>query len=114
VRKAAEKLLKGLGVEVVLGVDGMDGFDKLRGQSFDMVFTDLEMPKLNGYDLIRELRFVPQFKELPVVVVTSRSGEKHRQQASVVGASDYITKPFNQEILRAQLEKWAGYRGSAA
>jgi chemosensory pili system protein ChpA (sensor histidine kinase/response regulator) len=113
VRKAAEKLLKNLGVHVTLAIDGADGLEKVRQTVFDMVFTDLEMPRLNGYDMIRELRYVNNYKDVPVVVVTSRSGEKHRQQASVVGANDYVTKPFNQEVLEQKLAKWTRYRANA-
>ncbi|MCK6445540.1 MAG: Hpt domain-containing protein [Planctomycetes bacterium] len=109
VRKAAEKLLKNIGVEVTLAVDGADGLDKMRQGKFDLVFSDLEMPRLNGYDMVRELRYIPAFKDVPVVVVTSRSGEKHRQQAAAVGATDYVTKPFNQEVLAEKLARWANY-----
>lgn len=103
VRKAAEKFLTSLGVEVSMAVDGVDGMDKLRQGSFDLVFTDLEMPRLHGFDLIRDIRFIPQFHDLPVVVVTSRSGDKHRAQATKLGATDYVTKPFTQETLEKML-----------
>lgn len=106
VRKVAEKTLVGLGVQVTVAVDGVDGLAKLREQSFDLVFTDLEMPRMHGYELIRELRFVPAYKDLPIIVVTSRSGQKHQDQAKSLGASDYITKPFTAETLEAALKRW--------
>src|SRR5205085_11412291 len=75
VRTVAERFLAALGAEVTLAVDGADGLARLRQASFDLVFTDLEMPRLHGFDLIREIRRAPGFAHLPVVVVTSRSGQ---------------------------------------
>jgi chemosensory pili system protein ChpA (sensor histidine kinase/response regulator) len=113
VRKVAERALKVLGVEVTLATDGVDALDKLRGGQFDLVFTDLEMPRMHGYELIRELRFLPAYRALPVVVVTSRSGKKHRDEAHALGASEYITKPFTSRSLAAALVKFAGPRAGA-
>jgi len=70
------------------------------------VFTDLEMPRMHGYELIRELRFLPAYRDLPIIVVTSRSGQKHQDQARQLGASEYITKPFTVQVLDAALKKW--------
>lgn len=108
VRKVAEKFLKGLGVEVVLAVDGVDALEKLRVEQVDIVFTDLEMPRMHGYELIREIRFIPAFAELPIAVVTSRSSQKHRDHARSLGANDYVTKPFTQERFAAILQEWLG------
>lgn len=106
VRKVAEMQLKELGAEVTLAVDGMDAMAKLRERPVDIVFTDLEMPRMHGYELIRELRFLPAYKDLPIVVVTSRSGQKHQDQARQLGASEYLTKPFTPQMLEAALAKW--------
>jgi len=110
VRKVAERALKQLGVQVTLATDGVDALDRLRGGQFDMVFTDLEMPRMHGYELIRELRFLPAYHALPIVVVTSRSGKKHRDEAHAVGASDYLTKPFTSRSLATALIKFGGAR----
>jgi len=106
VRKVAEMHLKGLGVEVVLAVDGVDGLMKLREGRFDVVFTDLEMPRMHGYDFIRQLRLLAVHQNLPVVVVSSRSGQKHQDHARSVGATDYITKPFSAQSLEATIRRW--------
>jgi CheY-like chemotaxis protein len=74
------------------------------------VFTDIEMPRMHGYDLAREIRFVPAFRDLPVIVVTSRSGNKHREEAMNAGANGYLTKPFNKQTLEAALQEWSGKR----
>jgi len=65
------------------------------------------MPRMNGYELIRELRFLPAYRELPIIVVTSRSGRKHQEQAKQLGASEYLTKPFTAQVLGGALAKWA-------
>jgi len=106
VRKVAEMQLRALGAEVTVAVDGMDAMSKLRENHIDLVFTDLEMPRMHGYELIRELRFLPAYKDLPIIVVTSRSGQKHQDQARQLGASEYITKPFTVQVLEAALKKW--------
>jgi chemosensory pili system protein ChpA (sensor histidine kinase/response regulator) len=108
VRKVASALLAGIGVEVVLAVDGEDALAQLRKQTIDLVFTDLEMPRMHGYDLIREIRFIPAFSRLPVVVVTSRSGDKHRAQATAVGANAYLTKPFTVEAMSSLVHRLVG------
>lgn len=110
VRKVAERALRGLGHEVTTAVDGLDALEQLRGASFDLVFTDLEMPRMHGYDLLREIRYIPAYAELPVIVVSSRSGQKHQDQARTLGATDYLTKPFSPESLAGALAKW-GRRG---
>lgn len=113
VRKVAEGYLKGIGVDVTLAVDGIDALAKLREGHFDVVFTDLEMPRMHGYELIRELRFLPAYRELPIIVVTSRSGQKHQDQARALGATEYLTKPFTAQHLAGALERWSHYQRSA-
>jgi chemosensory pili system protein ChpA (sensor histidine kinase/response regulator) len=106
VRTVAERFLTALGADVTLAIDGEDGLTQLRQAPFDLVFTDLEMPRVHGYDLIREIRRTPALSKLPIVVVTSRSGQKHRDQATAVGANDYLTKPFTPEVLGRMIRKW--------
>jgi chemosensory pili system protein ChpA (sensor histidine kinase/response regulator) len=108
VRKAAEKFLGDIGADLVLAVDGVDAMEKLRAESFDMVFTDLEMPRMHGFELLREMRYVPSFKNIPVVVVTSRSGDKHRQQAEKLGCNGYLAKPFTPAALQEQICRLTG------
>ena len=106
VRKVAERTLAALNVDVTVAVDGIDAIERLREGAFDIVFTDLEMPRMHGYELIRELRFLPAYADLPIVVVTSRSGQKHQDQARTLGATDYLTKPFSAQTLESALERW--------
>lgn len=110
VRKVAERTFRELGVDLVMASDGVDALAQLGQGSFDIVFTDLEMPRMHGYELIRELRFLPRFRELPIVVVTSRSAEKHKQHAAELGANQYLTKPFTTETIKDALDRWTGAR----
>ncbi len=114
VRKVAERALGAMGVEVTTAVDGLDALAKMREASFDLLFTDLEMPRMHGFELIRELRFIKAHQDLPIVVVTSRSGQKHQEQARILGANEYLTKPFTQQTLAAALEKWGRVREESA
>jgi chemosensory pili system protein ChpA (sensor histidine kinase/response regulator) len=107
VRKVAEKLLTELGAEVTLAVDGQEALEILGRHPFDMVFTDLEMPRMHGYELIQAISASATLRHLPVVVVTSRSGQKHRDEAHALGARDYLTKPFDRKGLAEALRKWA-------
>jgi chemosensory pili system protein ChpA (sensor histidine kinase/response regulator) len=111
VRKVAEQTLKELGADVTLAVDGLDALTKLREGEFDLVFSDLEMPRMHGYELIRELRYIPTFQTLPIVVVSSRSGQKHQDQARALGATGYITKPFTSDQLKQVIDEWGPNRG---
>ncbi|MET0553072.1 MAG: response regulator [Vicinamibacteria bacterium] len=106
VRRVGEKFLADEGIDVTLAVDGEDALARLRSEEFDLVFTDLEMPRLNGYDLIAAIRSSAALRHLPVIVVTSRSGRKHREHAEAVGATDYLTKPFTAESLRQLVVRW--------
>lgn len=105
VRKVAERMLRSIGVDVVTAVDGQDALDKLRETPFSLVFTDLEMPRVHGFELIREMRYLPACSATPVVVISSRSSQKHIDQAIELGAREYLTKPFSPESLSAALRR---------
>jgi chemosensory pili system protein ChpA (sensor histidine kinase/response regulator) len=104
VRKVASMIFGQLGIEIILAKDGIDALEKLRTTEVDMVFTDLEMPRMHGYELVRELRMLPAYKTLPIVVVTSRSGQKHQDEARNAGATGYLTKPFSKQSLQTFVE----------
>jgi chemosensory pili system protein ChpA (sensor histidine kinase/response regulator) len=107
VRKVAERILRELDLDVVSAGDGVDALDKLKASTFDIVFTDLEMPRMHGYDLIREMQTAPALRDIPIVVISSRSAEKHVSLALSLGARDYITKPFSPDTLGAAVQRLA-------
>ncbi len=111
VRKVAERMLASLDVDVIAAVDGLDALEKLRSMAFSLVFTDLEMPRMHGFELIREMQMLPAYRAIPVVVISSRSGQKHIDQALSMGAREYLTKPFSPEILNGVLDRLARMKG---
>jgi chemosensory pili system protein ChpA (sensor histidine kinase/response regulator) len=113
VRKVQERLLTELGCQVTPASDGLHALEKLREGRFDFVFTDLEMPRLNGYELIAEIRSNPAWSSLPVVVISSRGADKYITKAMNVGATTFLTKPFAQEQLNQALAFYAGWNSKA-
>ena len=99
VRKVVSKMLLRAGYEVTTAADGVEALMLLRDTGFDAVITDLEMPRMSGYELLEEVRRKPEFADLPLLVVTTRAGEKHTQLAFELGASDYLTKPVDETKL---------------
>ncbi len=99
VRRSMEQLLEDAGYEVSSANDGFQAIDSLRNHTPSLVLTDLEMPNLNGLDLTRRIRELPQFMGLPVVMITSRSGDKHREMAHEAGVDLYLTKPYTDATL---------------
>jgi chemosensory pili system protein ChpA (sensor histidine kinase/response regulator) len=89
-------------------VDGEEGLRKASGQNYRLIITDLEMPKLNGFEVIQGLRSRAQTQQTPIIVMTTRAGDKHRQMALNIGASSYIAKPVEERALIQEIERWIG------
>lgn len=105
IRKIIGMLLSNAGYNVDVAVDGVEALEKITSNPYDLVLTDLEMPRMHGYELIAEIRSSSQFSALPVVVLTSRAGEKHQAKALEVGANDYIVKPVDEDALLQSVRK---------
>jgi len=108
IRKFVGRMLESAGYTVDTAVDGEDGFRKASAQNYRLIITDLEMPKLNGYEVIQGLRSRPQTQQTPIIVMTTRAGDKHRQMALNIGASSYIAKPVEERALIEEVERWIG------
>ena len=106
IRKFVGRMLESAGYTVETAVDGEEGCRKAMVQPYQLIITDLEMPKLNGYEVIQALRARPQTHSTPILVMTTRAGEKHRQMAVSVGASGYIAKPVEERALIQEVRKW--------
>ncbi len=99
VRRVVGERIKRLGFEVVLAADGQEALDlALQGQ-FDAIITDLEMPRLNGFELIESLRRREQFASTPMAMLTSRASDKHARLAFELGVNEYLTKPLEDAKL---------------
>jgi two-component system chemotaxis response regulator CheY len=100
--------LRRAGYEVVEGVDGRDALTKLGGASVQMVITDLNMPNMDGIELIRQVRALPQYKYIPIIMLTTESDDQKKQAGRAAGASGWIVKPFQAEQLLAVAKKFLG------
>jgi chemotaxis protein histidine kinase CheA/CheY-like chemotaxis protein len=106
VRKFVASVLERNDYDTVTASDGQDALEELTKHDFDIVVTDLEMPKMHGFDLIREIRKQDQYKGLPIVILTGRAGQKHRDTGMSLGANAFIVKPFKEIDLLNSLHKF--------
>ncbi|MBC8162628.1 MAG: hybrid sensor histidine kinase/response regulator [Roseiflexaceae bacterium] len=108
-RELISSILESAGYEVATAVDGLDALDKLRGASYDLVVSDVEMPRVDGFQLTARLRQELGLRELPVVIVTSLASEAHRRQGLEAGAQAYIVKSqFDQSNLLETIRQLLG------
>lgn len=106
VRRFLALTLEKAGYQVAQAKDGQDAIDKLSaGLMVQAVICDIEMPRLDGYEFLARVKSTPALKEIPVAMLTSRSGEKHRRLAMSLGATAYFSKPYNEQTLLQTLEK---------
>jgi chemotaxis protein histidine kinase CheA/ActR/RegA family two-component response regulator len=105
VRRSMEQLLEDAGYDVVSAIDGFDALEHMRKSVPAIVLTDLEMPNLNGLELTRRVREVPQWMALPVVMITSRATDKHRDLATQAGVDLYLTKPYTDAELLSHVRR---------
>jgi len=96
VRRFVGQMLEKAGFDVTTAGDGADAMARLAETAFDVVVTDLEMPRVNGYELIDDLRRRPATRALPVIVLTTRAGDKHVALAKSLGVEHYVTKPVEE------------------
>ena len=108
IRKFVGRMLESAGYVVHTAVDGEEGLRKASAERSRLIITDLEMPKLNGYEVIQGLRSREQTQQTPVIVMTTRAGDKHRQMALNIGANSYIAKPVEERALIQEVERWIG------
>jgi chemosensory pili system protein ChpA (sensor histidine kinase/response regulator) len=105
IRKYVQRFLDRTGYEVEVASDGMEALNTMGRMKFDAVITDLEMPVMHGYDLMAEMKKNPELMNIPIIVLTSRAGDKHRQKAMEMGAQDYLVKPFEEQEMVGALKK---------
>jgi chemosensory pili system protein ChpA (sensor histidine kinase/response regulator) len=108
VRKFVGRMLEKNGYRVKLAADGLEAAELVAQHGCHLVITDLEMPRMTGYELMVQLRQNPQTRRIPVMVVTSRAGAKHRDRAIKEGATSFLTKPVQEDQLIAAVEQLIG------
>ncbi len=99
VRKVTARLLKRQGMEVLTAKDGVDAVAQLQEHIPDLMLLDVEMPRMDGYELATQVRNNPELKHIPIIMITSRTGAKHRDRAEKIGINRYLGKPFNETEL---------------
>lgn len=103
VRKTLQSVLEAKKLRVYTAKDGVEALNLLERNKVDMVVTDLEMPVMHGYELISRLRKDARFKNLPIIVLTSRGTKKHEEKAFELGADGYIVKPFDEKTIEEEI-----------
>jgi two-component system chemotaxis response regulator CheY len=104
-RQMVAIVLRGGGYQVIESVDGLDALSKLKGQELHLFLTDVNMPKMDGFELTRKIRAMPQYKFVPIVLLTTESTAEKKQQGKAAGATAWIVKPFDPDQLLAVVKK---------
>jgi two-component system chemotaxis response regulator CheY len=100
--------LKSAGHQVTEAVDGVDALEKMQGRNFDVVLTDHNMPRMDGLALTRSLRSQERFRTVPVLILTTESGDDIKQAGRAAGATGWLVKPFDPARLIEVIRKVAG------
>jgi twitching motility two-component system response regulator PilG len=110
IRKTAETLLAKEGCEVYTAVDGFDALAKVADYTPDIVFVDIMMPRLDGYQTCSLIKHNKVFKSIPVIMLSSKDGLFDRARGRIVGSEYYLTKPFTKDELLSAIETHVGAR----
>jgi chemosensory pili system protein ChpA (sensor histidine kinase/response regulator) len=104
-RKVTGRVLERNNMEVLTAKDGVDAVEKMAERVPDLVLLDIEMPRMDGYEVAQNMRSDPRLKDVPIIMITSRTGEKHRQRAMEIGVDRYLGKPYQEpELMRNVFE----------
>jgi chemosensory pili system protein ChpA (sensor histidine kinase/response regulator) len=114
VRKVTSRFLERQGFEVITAKDGMDAVAQLSEVVPDLMLLDIEMPRMDGYEVASHCRHDPRLIELPIIMITSRTGEKHRERAMEIGVNAYLGKPFQENELLAKINELLAERRAQA
>lgn len=108
IRRTAETLLKKTGCEVITAEDGFEALAKIIEQKPDLIFVDIMMPRLDGYQTCSLIKNNPIFKATPVIMLSSKDGLFDRAKGRIVGSEQYLTKPFTKDELLATVRQFVG------
>ena len=112
VRRVTQRLLQREGYRVALAADGLQAMERLAEERPTLVLSDIEMPRMDGFDLLRNIRADEALRDLPVVMITSRIAQKHREMARQLGANHYLGKPYSDEELLGLIQHYSLQGGS--
>ncbi len=100
--------LKGAGFAVKEAEDGMAGLDAARGARYDLVLADVNMPRMDGISMVREIRTLPSYAGVPILMLTTESNPEKKQEGKAAGATGWLVKPFDPEQLLATVNRVIG------
>jgi chemosensory pili system protein ChpA (sensor histidine kinase/response regulator) len=107
VRRVTQRLLQREGYRVALAADGLQALERLQEERPTVVLSDIEMPRMDGFDLARNIRGDAALHDLPIIMITSRIAEKHREHAMELGVNHYLGKPYSDEELLGLVKHYA-------
>ena len=105
IRQMINFTLKDAGYEVIEAIDGKDALAKLNGSSMHMLISDVNMPNMNGIELVRQVRANPAYKFIPIIMLTTESQDSKKQEGKMAGATGWVVKPFKPDQLLAVVKK---------
>ena len=114
VRKITSRLLEREGFQVVTAKDGVDALEQLVDMKPDVMLLDIEMPRMDGFDLARNVRADARLRDIPIIMITSRMADKHRNYAKEIGVDHYLGKPYSEEDLLALIGRYTAAAASVA
>jgi chemosensory pili system protein ChpA (sensor histidine kinase/response regulator) len=115
VRRVTQRFLERVGLRVMLAKDGLDAMERLAGDELPaVVLSDIEMPRMDGFDLVRNMRADSRLAQLPVIMITSRIAQKHRDYAAQLGVDHYLGKPYDEEYLLGLIQQYTQREAAAA
>jgi chemosensory pili system protein ChpA (sensor histidine kinase/response regulator) len=106
VRRVTQRLLQREGYRVALAADGLLALERLAEELPSVVLSDIEMPRMDGFDLVRNIKADPRLASLPIITITSRIAEKHREHAMALGVDHYLGKPYSEEELLSLIRRY--------
>ncbi|UDI92589.1 Hpt domain-containing protein [Pseudomonas sp. IAC-BECa141] len=107
VRKVTSRLLERHGMNVLTAKDGVDAMLLLEEHMPDLMLLDIEMPRMDGFEVATQVRHDERLKHLPIIMITSRTGQKHRDRAMAIGVNDYLGKPYQESVLLESIALWS-------
>ncbi|MBF8778869.1 Hpt domain-containing protein [Pseudomonas fulva] len=107
VRKVTGRLLERHGMNVITAKDGVDAMGLLEEHRPDLLLLDIEMPRMDGFEVAMRMRADERFKNVPIIMITSRTGQKHRDRAMAIGVNDYLGKPYQESLLLQSIARWS-------
>jgi chemosensory pili system protein ChpA (sensor histidine kinase/response regulator) len=110
VRKVTSRFLERQGMEVMLAKDGVDAINLLQEaeQLPDVMLLDIEMPRMDGFEVASRVRHTSRLQDIPIIMITSRTGEKHRERAFSLGVNRYLGKPYQEMVLLDTIQELIG------